>query len=342
MINKKKFNYYFLIIILLILLGLFFSIISDYIITLIFGAFFAIVFYPFYNYLNNKFNLPNFNAFVVVFIVSFLLLSILILIIYLLIGEVNYLITNFNNIGLRDYINNCNYNFCNDIKNFGNSLIFNYKSYLIKFKEFFFNSIINTFSFITNTVINLVIFLLSFFFLLRDGKSFLIFLKKILPISDDEKEVLFDNFKNVVKAVFVDTILIAFIQGSLVGFMFWLLGLRAPVLWSLVSTFFALIPSFGTSIVWLPVVIYLFIVKNYISAIVLLIWCLFVVSLVDNLLRPLLINNKVKVNFLIVMISILGAIKTYGLIGLFLGPIIVSLLITFIKFYEETSVKILK
>lgn len=342
MISKQNYHFYFLLIILAIFLYFFIDLIKNFVIAITFGAFFAILSYPFYNWLNNKFNFPNFNSFVVVGFISFLAVSTLTAVSFFLIKEITNMINNIDFQVLQNMLASCQHPVCEKAQGYKESLVFNYEALLIKFKGYITSSIYYIFSALGTFIINLFIFLLSYFYLLRDGKSFLQYLKSIIPLEDKEKEAFYEKFRKVVTAVFGDTLLIAFIQGALVGIMFWILGLPAPVLWTFVATFFALIPTLGSGIVWVPAVIYLAITQQYISAGILLAWGMLAVGLIDNFLRPLLIRSKIKIHSLIVFISILGGIQQYNVFGIFLGPIIASVLITILKFYKEETKYLMK
>lgn len=340
-ISKEKFNFYFLIVILIALSVLFFNLIKGYLISLLFGGIFAVIFYPLYKRYNSKFNLPGFNAFFIVMSTTLLVIFFSIILGYFLFNEVNFLLNHFENDFLVNTVNSvldgCSLSYCDSLKDYSEGLFLDYNVLLQKLESYMVSISYVIFEKSLGFITNLFIFFLAFYYFLKDGESFLSFLKSYLPLTNKEKNDLILTYKRVVYAVFGDTLLIAFIQGFLVGIMFWILDIRSPVLWGFVTSFFALIPAIGTGIVWVPGIIYLIVVKKYLAAVVLLIWGVFVVGLVDNVLRPILIKNKIKIHSFLILLSIFGGISVYGILGIFIGPIIISILFAFLKFFKRNS-----
>jgi len=95
------------------------------------------------------------------------------------------------------------------------------------------------------------------------------------------------------------------------------------------------LPFGGTALVWGPVVLYLYWVRPLWKALAMLIWGVGIVSTVDQVLRPILIGKGAQIPFVFLFFSVLGGLAVYGLIGLFLGPILVGLLITALQIYRE-------
>jgi predicted PurR-regulated permease PerM len=178
-------------------------------------------------------------------------------------------------------------------------------------------------------------FVLGYFFFLRDGDELMRYIKRILPLQSSHKEALLLRFRDVTLAVFVDNLFVAFLQGSLVGLGFWIFGLQAPIFWGVIAMFFALIPFIGTSVVWLPAALYLALTGKWITAVLLTLYGMIVVGLSDNVTRPLLLKGKIQVHPFLILLSILGGIEVFGVfMGLFIGPMIVSFLISVIQLYQ--------
>jgi len=120
-------------------------------------------------------------------------------------------------------------------------------------------------------------------------------------------------------------IMVAAVQGTLGGLTFWLLGLPSPVTWGLVMTLFCTLPIVGAWVVWVPAAIGLAIDEHYTKAIILAIVGQFVISSIDGLLRPILVGQRAKLHELVIFFSVLGGLKYFGLLGILLGPIVMSL-----------------
>ncbi len=184
-----------------------------------------------------------------------------------------------------------------------------------------------TFTFGQNAVlfiINLALMLYLTFFLLRDGKIIVMTLLRAFPLHEERERLLVEKFSEVVRATIKGNVIIALIQGSLGGLAFWALGIPGPLLWGAVMVVVSLIPLIGSGLVWVPVGIYLFVTGNWIKGIVLLLFGTFVIGLVDNFLRPILVGRDTKLPDYIVLFSTLGGLALLGIDGFVMGPLIAA------------------
>lgn len=176
------------------------------------------------------------------------------------------------------------------------------------------------------------------FFFVRDGDKLLDRLIVALPLGDDRERRLFERFVMVSRATVKGTLLVAAIQGALGGILFWIVGIQAAVLWGVVMAVLSILPAVGTILVWGPGAIYLFAVGNWVGGIVVLAGGFLVVSLVDNILRPILVGRDAKMPDWIVLVSTLGGIVKFGLSGFVAGPMLAALfLVVWDLFAEEFS-----
>jgi predicted PurR-regulated permease PerM len=127
------------------------------------------------------------------------------------------------------------------------------------------------------------------------------------------------------RAVVYGLVLAALAQGFLAGIGYLIAGLQAPVLLGAVTALIALIP-FGAPLIWIGASLWLIVTGDLKSGIFLIIWGAGVVSWVDNLIRPLVISNATRIPFLLVLFGVLGGIAAFGLVGLFVGPVILAVL----------------
>lgn len=168
--------------------------------------------------------------------------------------------------------------------------------------------------------------LFTVFFFYRDGESFLLQSRRVLERALGERSNAYLSAAAVtVKAVVYGLVLTALAQGLLAGLGYWVAGVEAPVLFGAVTALAALIP-FGTPFVWGSLGIWLVFSGQTWAGIGLLLWGGLVVSWVDNLIRPLVISGATRIPFLLVMFGVLGGLTAFGLVGLFLGPVILAVL----------------
>lgn len=170
--------------------------------------------------------------------------------------------------------------------------------------------------------------LLILFFLYRHGALLLAQSRRVLVgFGGVRVEALLQPAGETIRAVMYGMLLTALAQGALAGAGYWLAGLGAPVLLAVTTALLAFIP-FGAPVVYVPASAWLALVHGrWIAGLVLLIWGGLVVSTVDNLIRSWLISGVTRVPFLLVFFGVLGGLSAFGLIGLFIGPVVVTLLL---------------
>lgn len=177
--------------------------------------------------------------------------------------------------------------------------------------------------------------LLSLYYLFKDGSRFFEGLREIIPLPSKERDLLIQRFKDMIYATLYGGILIALIQGLLGGLSFWILGLPSPIFWGTAMALLSFIPIGGTALIWAPAALLLLIGGAILKGFILLGVGVFVISIVDNLLRPFFISSRTNIHPLILFFAVLGGIHAFGLIGLVAGPLIVTLFLTLIEIYIQ-------
>ncbi len=183
-------------------------------------------------------------------------------------------------------------------------------------------------------IIHLLLIIFLLFFLFVDGERWLNAIKEVLPMEKKHRNTLFEKISETLSAVIRGQLLTAIIQGTIAGLMFWILGLPIPVFFGFLTFLSAMIPVTGAATIWVPFVIYLFSIHETGKAVALLLVGTFIISLLDNILKPLLIGEKTKLPILLLFFGILGGLKLYGLTGIFMGPVILALAFALIKIYQ--------
>lgn len=189
------------------------------------------------------------------------------------------------------------------------------------------------FSSLVEVLISAVIMLFALFFLLRDGQKFKKEVFGLSPLADNYDQDIFDFVERAVNAVVHGSLVVGLVQGILVGIGFTVFGVPNAVLWGALAAIVSLIPTVGTAVIVIPAVIYLIIVSSPALAIGLAVWGIFVVGLADNFLKPILMNRGVRLQPLLVLLSVLGGLAFFGPIGFIAGPVIVSLGFSLLRLY---------
>jgi len=169
-----------------------------------------------------------------------------------------------------------------------------------------------------------ILMLYLLFFCLKDGDKLLDELIHALPFGDERERHLLDRFAQVSRATIKGTLVIGAVQGAIGGITFAALGIQAPVLWGVVMALLSIVPAVGPALIWVPATIVLAFEGNLISAAVLLIVGALVISLADNVLRPILVGRDTRMPDYLVLLSTLGGLTAFGLAGVVIGPIIAA------------------
>lgn len=159
------------------------------------------------------------------------------------------------------------------------------------------------------------------FFFLRDRRAVLRSIRSLSPLSGEEMDRLFGRVGDTIYATIYGTLAVASVQGLLGGLMFWWLGLSAPLLWGVVMALLAVVPVLGAFVVWIPAALFLALEGSWGKALILALWGMFVVGTVDNLIRPILVGNRLKLHTVLVFTSVVGGVMLFGPAGLILGPV---------------------
>ena len=178
-------------------------------------------------------------------------------------------------------------------------------------------------SFDVTTQVVLTVFFLFYF--LRDGDRFRKAAPRVLPLTSEETALLAGHVQQMIHAMVYGTLGVALLQGFLGGLAFWWLGLDSAVLWGGIMALASILPVAGAALVWIPVAAYLALTGSIGDALALVAWGAVVIGLVDNLLKPKLVNEKVHVHTLLVFVAVLGGVVVFGPTGVVLGPIVLAL-----------------
>lgn len=172
---------------------------------------------------------------------------------------------------------------------------------------------------------------ITLFFILKDGSRLLPAVKAFIPLSEEQTDTVLTRAVETMYATFYGVVLVAMMQGTLGGLAFWFLGLPSPLLWGVVMTALCIIPLAGAPIVWVPAVVLLALQGIYAKAIFLGLWGWLVVGLIDNFTRPFIIGGRTSLHPLAVFFSILGGLLAVGGVGIFLGPVLLSVTLALLE-----------
>jgi len=159
-------------------------------------------------------------------------------------------------------------------------------------------------------------------------------LRYLLPLTTDQENRSFRQFDDVAKSVILGAFVIALAQGAAGGIGLFIVGIQ-PFFWGCMMGFASLIPVVGTAIIWLPVAIYLMLTGEWQWGLFLIGWGVVVVSGLDSIIRPLLMQNRSKMSTFWVFLSIIGGIKFFGALGILYGPLVLGFAMVMLSLYAE-------
>ncbi len=185
-----------------------------------------------------------------------------------------------------------------------------------------------------NSLFGLLLTLFLLFFFLADGDAMMRRAGGLLPLSPARTRELVQRLSGIARAIVFGTTLTALLQGVVLGIGFRITGLPSPVVFGVLGGLIAMLPVGGTTIVWLPAVLWLFGNHHYADGAIMIVWGVLLTGL-DNVLKPLLISGRAPVSALVIFIGVLGGIGAFGAIGTIAGPVVLSLTIALLEFAEE-------
>lgn len=323
-------------IILLALIVLSFFLLKPILLSIIVGFILAFIFYPLYTKLNYYLKSPNIS--------SGLICTFLILLIVLPLWFLTPIVIDQS---IKVFIASQQIDFVSVLKGIFPSIFASEEfsieigSIISSFVTKSTNSLMNSLSqiilnFPTLFLQSVVVFF-TFFFVLRDKDKLIMYLKTLSPFPKQIENKLFDSSKAITNSVIYGQVIIGIIQGIVTGLGFFIFNVSNASLLTLLASLAGIFPVIGTAIVWIPVAIYLFIDGNTFAAIGVTIFGI-ISSSIDNLLRPIIVSKRAKMNSLLILIGMIGGLFLFGILGFILGPLILAYLLIILELYRSKKV----
>jgi len=187
--------------------------------------------------------------------------------------------------------------------------------------------------------LRLLIIMFVFFFGLRDGEKLMEYIQSLSPLSKESEVKILKQFKEITYSVIFGQIGIGIVQGVLTGIALFVLGIPNAVVLTLLAIFLSIMPLIGPWPVWVTVDLYLFSVGRTNAAIGLLVYGLILVSLIDNVLRSLILSKRTKINSAVILVSMIGGLFVFGILGLVIGPLVIAYLLLLFENFRNKKVK---
>ncbi|SNZ10075.1 Predicted PurR-regulated permease PerM [Persephonella hydrogeniphila] len=191
---------------------------------------------------------------------------------------------------------------------------------------------------ITLLIIGIVIMLVTIFFLFKDGQSLYNRVYSIIPLSEKDKSFLISKSYRAIQGVVLGSVLTAIAQGILSFIGYFAIGLEMSYFWAFITFVAAFIPVGGASLIWVPIAIYTLLSKGFITAFLFALYGTFVISTIDNIIKPVVIGDKTDIHPMILVFAIIGGLNMFGFLGVFLAPIIMVMIDNMLLLFREKYV----
>ena len=316
--------------------------------SLAFAAIIAGTFYPFHNYLSAKLKLRDeFNALITTFIVTVLILIPLVFLLFQVSKEGVNLFSDIKSGMSVDEVKNFVFGdgpLAILLKKVINTLELDidlntiYENILGKLQNYsgkVFGTLNKIITDVFNFIFQFLIMIVAIFSLFLDGHKMKKFFFDLSPLPDDQEQMILEKFSQMNFVTLVCNGLGGVIQGVLAGLGFWLAGLNSIFLWTTVMIVLAFIPLVGISIVTIPACIYLFAIGQQSAAIMLFIYTSVIALIVENWFKPRFMGPRVKVNSLVLLFYIIAGMQTFGMAGIFYGPLLCTIFLAMVDLFNE-------
>ena len=341
--NATRFYSVMLLAILSLLGYLSYQIISPFLVSIAWAIVFSIVFYPVYAFISRYIKVKSIASSIMVLLILVVIIAPITYMSFLLIGELEKF-GDYTNSGGLEYIRDLfekikaspHFEKLGSLIGEGNMPTFDQlMDNIKKIGKILAENLSVRITNLISAVINFLFMIFTIFFLFKDGPGFLTKLKDYMPFNEEQKTRLATQMKDMIVSTVYGGVAVAVIQGFLGGIAFYVIGIGSPVLWGIAMSVMSFVPLLGTLAIWGPASIYLIIQGDYMHGIGLILFGIFVISMVDNILKPLIIGSRTKMPTIVIFFSVLGGIKAFGIIGLIMGPLIMAVFVSVFEIFRH-------
>ena len=327
----KSTNAYYLLLALITIL--FVSIIFNFAAPILWSIVVSIIFYPLYEKFLLMTNKKSLSSILSLILILLLVIIPSIGILGLITNELIIFINSFDDYSLERYVEMIpNESLINDLLAWAGlsitQLTEKADDFLLAASKVFYESVSTISANVINFFISLFLFIYLTFFFLKDGEKIVKSCMDAFPMKNEDESYLLNEFQKTTRATIKGTIIVALAQGFLGYMTLLLLGIEGALIWGAVMALLSIIPAVGTILIWLPIALVLFANGQMMDASILIFSGIFIIGMIDNLLRPILIGKETKIPDYLILLTTIGGISIFGITGFIIGPIIASLFIS--------------
>lgn len=329
--TRRKTGAFLLLIVLAILA---FTVLRPFLLAAVGGLLLAYIFYPVYNSLSKKISNKTLAASIMVIILLIIIIVPLRFLIPILIRQIFGVFTYSQSIDLASIVQvifpTASDEFLVQMVVAANKVISSAASYSLNWLSNFFINI-------PNLAIKVLIAGFVFFFALKDQDRLKKLMDEISPLNKASEQAVVEHFKGLTNSIVYGNIIVGIVQGILAGVGFFVFGIPNAFVLTMIAIVLSIIPFIGPALLWIPVTIYLFTQGNGGAAIAYLLYNVFIVSTVDNILRSYIVSRQTKISQMLVFVGMVGGFLVFGMLGLILGPLILAYFMMFLELYRNNK-----
>jgi predicted PurR-regulated permease PerM len=336
---KTNYNTYFFFAVLIGLTILAFFILKPFLIPFLFALILVHLFNPVYKFLLMKIRIKWLSSLLTCLLIALIIIIPVLIILSFLVGEVQSAIANISS--NPDSLKNIagiahNFSSLSIFKSLDLGKAINQDSVLSAIKSFsqeFLFILQGTYAGVLHFLFVMLVMFFSLFYMFIDGEKLINKIVTLTPLPDKYDNILLDNINSMIRATIKGTMLMAIFEGIIGGALFWATGVAVPIFFGLLMAAFSVIPPFGAGIVWLPVGLTMILLGHPAQGLIILLAGILVVGSMDNFLRPKLIGKDSPMHPLLILFATLGGIAFFGISGLIVGPVLLSLVVALWDIY---------
>jgi len=336
--DEKDFKKITITLAVIILLVLAFLVVRPILMAIILGIILAYLFKPLYKKLKKKIKSENLSAFIILLGVLVTVLLPLVLLIPVIARQILNIYLSMQQVDLALVLKDVSpalfqsLSTSADFIAMTSSLTSNIASFFLNsFKDLIFN--------IPSILLQTIIVLFTFFFMMRDHEEMKEYIKSLSPFSKEVQGRFYSKFEQVTSSILYGQLVVGIAQGIIAGFGYLIFGVPNTLLLTIITMLVGVIPVIGPWLIWIPIDIYLFLSGDTTQGIGLLIYGLLIINWIDSLIRPLVVSRMTKMNSAIALIGMVGGLYMFGILGLILGPLILAYLLLLAEFYKQKKFK---
>ncbi|MBS3093475.1 AI-2E family transporter [Candidatus Pacearchaeota archaeon] len=337
MIEKEVFKQVINYVLVVALFIVAFFIIKPIFYSIIYGILLAYIFYPVYKFVRSQVKSEILSAIIVCVGILVILVSLIVIIFTSLLNQLIDFYLSLQQINVGKIIAAQLPTFLSRPE-ISSTIVSSVNDSLAKLIAGFVTALGNIVLNIPDLILQFFVFAFVFFFCLKDGERSIEYFKSLSPMKKETQHKFFKHFEDITKSVIIGEIIVGLVQGLVAGIGYFAFGVPNALLLTIITALLSILPIIGPWLIWIPVDLYLFLVGRDVAAFGLLIYGLFFVNWIDNIIRPMILSRRTELNQVIALVGMIGGLYVFGFVGLILGPLVLGYVLLVLELYRKQNI----